>query len=170
MKAKATSNSSVKVVVNLAVPKKKRAPRKRKTTRGNLPPIRGIYDNANERATHFSNFPARVIYEPQPNAYANPPVQQFFMDPQTKLIGPSHDHSVKVEEVSLLGAQTPRPSFNEPKVRLSFGSYEEKPKGTPIPFGVKAPHQPEAPAFFGDREPHYNLRPNPKPNQFFTPL
>lgn len=157
MKVKATSNSSLKVVVNLTAPKKKRAPRKRKTTRGNLPPFRGI----------ATNFPARVIYETQPNAYANPPVQQYFMDPQhPKMFGAPHT-SVKVEEVPLLGAQSPRPYFNE---RISFGSFEpstryvEKPKGTPIPF-----LEPENPDPFGNREPYYNLRQDPKQTQFFTP-
>lgn len=170
MKTK-TKAASVSVVVNVGRDKKKpkrRSTRKRKLgvlAPGQVAPLRGIYDNANERAVHFSNFPAqRVIHESLPTAPTAPqtPVQQFFMNPgATPLLGPP-----KVEE---LGSPAPRPPFYEPKVE-SYVAAPPQRQG----LGAETPHTPETfktnqnPTFSERREP-YDLRPNPKPKAPYTP-
>ena len=171
MKTK-TKAASVSVVVNVGKDRKRprrKAVKKRKPgilAPGQLAPMRGIYDNANERAIHFSNFPAqRVIHENPPAGPAAPqqaPVQQWFMNPGTPMLGPPP----KVEEY--LGSPIPRPNFPEPKVE----SYVVAPPQRPG-LGAETPHTPETfktnqnPAFSERRD--YNLRANPKPQTRFTP-
>jgi hypothetical protein len=159
MKTKA--KAAVSVVVNVGKEVKRRVTRKRKPRRTinglPMPPLRGIYDNANERAIHYSNFPAqRVIHEQPPNAYAQPPVQQWFMNPPTPQL---KLESPKVEDVSnYLGAAIPQPNFNEPKAEFKTDS-------NPLfNGGAEQPHVQES--FV--RSP-YNLRPDPRRLPPYTP-
>jgi hypothetical protein len=140
MKTK-TKAASVSVVVNVG----KESKRKRKTTRkrkaavlapGQLAPMRAIYDNANERAIHFSNFPAqRVIHENLPTAPVaqQAPVQQWFMNPGTPMLGPPP----KVEEY--LGSPIPRPNFPEIKREVIIGAPPQE-----AGLGAERPHSPES--------------------------
>ena len=166
-----TKAASVSVVVNVGKDKKRpkrRSTRKRKPSvlaPGQIAPMRGIYDNANERAVHFSNFPAqRVIHEnlPTPPTAPQAPVQQWFMNPGTPMLGPAP----KVEE--LLGSPVPRPNFPEVKSEYVVEAPLQR-----AGLGAEHPHTPETfkmaqnPAFSERRE--YNLRTNPKPQKKFTP-
>jgi hypothetical protein len=132
---------------------------------GTLPPLRGIYDNANERASHFSNFPAqRVIHEapalpPPPPPAA--PVQQWFMNP------PMMQTPIKAEGVTELGAAHPNPNFYEPKREHETRAMPQVPG-----LGAARPHSPEGfkvstNETFERRD--YGLRRDPKKTEPFTP-
>lgn len=141
MKTK-TKAASVSVVVNVGKDRKRpkrKAVKKRKPgilAPGQLAPMRGIYDNANERAIHFSNFPAqRVIHEnvPTPPVAQQAPVQQWFMNPGTPMLGPPP----KVEEY--LGSPIPRPNFPEPKIETYVVAPPQRPG-----LGAERPRSPES--------------------------
>ena len=163
--------ASVSVVVNVGKESKKRrkVTRKRKPRTlapGQLPPVRGIYDNANERALHFSNFPAhRVIHEsmPAPPVATQAPVQQWFMNPPEFQGSPM----IKAQGIEELGSALPNPNFFEPKREYTVGAAPQR-EG----LGAELPHSPETftvtqnPAF--ERR-DYNLRQNPNRPNKFTP-
>ena len=144
MKSKTVGSVTVNVNVGKdgkKKPTKRRASRKRKPVvlaPGQIAPLRSIYDNANERAVHFSNFPAqRVIHETPPPATTTPapaPVQQYFMQPPSIQQSPMVN-ATGVQDV--FGSPIPRPNFSIARTMTTA------PPQTPG-LGAARPHSPEA--------------------------